>query len=57
MKTFEVRTIEEIRYIKSYTVEAETREEARQIVLDEEIEGKDISDDCTYFDIITINEL
>ena len=55
--TYEVEVCEEIRYRIKHIVEADSKEDARDIILNDINEGDIIDQDTTYFDITDIHEI
>lgn len=55
--TYKVKVVEEIRYNIEFDIEADSREEACNIVRDGILEGEIIEEDITYFDIIDVHEV
>lgn len=56
MNTYKVKVVEEIRYHITFEVEAESKEQAKNIIMENIVEGEIEDEDITYFDIISINE-
>jgi DNA-binding Lrp family transcriptional regulator len=54
---YKVKVIEEIRYNIIFEVEADSEEEATNIVTDDILEGDIIDEEVTYFDITDIQEI
>ena len=54
---YKVKVIEEIRYNIIFEVEADSEEEATNIVTDDILEGNIIDEEVTYFDITDIQEI
>lgn len=54
---YKVKVIEEIRYNIIFEVEADSEEEATNIVIDDILEGDIIDEEVTYFDITDIQEI
>ena len=54
---YKVKVVEEIRYNIEFDVEADSKEEACDIVRDDILEGEIIEEDITYFDIVDVHEV
>ena len=54
---YKVKVVEEIRYNIEFDVEANSKEEACDIVRDDILEEKIIEEDITYFDIVDVHEV
>ena len=54
--TYKIRTIEEVRTLIEYIIEAETEEEAKNLIRYCD-DGKVIDEDLTYYEIISVDEM
>ena len=53
---YKVKVVEEIRYHITYEVEADSEDEAKDLVMGEVVEGDIEEQDITYYDILSIDE-
>lgn len=53
---YKVEVVEEIRYHIMFEVEADSEEGAKNIVMDDVVEGDIIDQDITYYDILGVHE-
>ena len=53
---YKVKVVEEIRYHITYEVEADSEDEAKDLVMGEVIEGDIEEQDITYYDILSVDE-
>ncbi len=53
---YKVKVVEEIRYHITYEVEADSEDEARDLVMGEVVEGDIEEQDITYYDILSVDE-
>ena len=53
---YKVKVVEEIRYHITYEVEANSEDEAKDLVMGEVVEGDIEEQDITYYDILSVDE-
>jgi hypothetical protein len=53
---YKVKVVEEIRYHITYEVEADSEDEAKDLVMGEVVEGDIEEQDITYYDILSVDE-
>ena len=53
---YKVKVVEEVRYHITYEVEADSKDEAIDLVMGEVIEGDIEEQDITYYDILSVDE-
>jgi hypothetical protein len=53
---YKVKVVEEIRYHITYEVEADSEDEAKDLVMGEIVEGDIEEQDITYYDILSVDE-
>ena len=56
---YSVKVVKEIRHFLEFEVEADSSQEAKNIAwnLGEEDTGKEIDQDCTYYEVLEVNEI
>ena len=56
---YSVKVVKEVRHFLEFEVEADSSQEAKNIAwnLGEEDTGKEIDQDCTYYEVLEANEI